>query len=100
MYVTVHGPNQTSVTTKYIKVFFSYDTPVAIVRLDVIGSPLHGFESTQPIGTSHRTVMVTEKKYSNTTSKHTNAFCSLYEGDSSKWRHVTQEYIDDVVSCI
>ena len=93
MHITVHGPNQTSVTTKYLKVFFSYDTPVAIIRLPVLESP-HGAEALP------QRVIVTEKKHSNTTSKHINGYCSLYEGDSSKWTRATQEYIDEVVDSI
>ena len=93
MHITVHGPNQTSVTTKHLKVFFSYDTPVAIIRLPVLESP-HGAEALP------QRVIVTEKKHSNTTSKHINGYCSMYEGDSSKWTRCSQEYIDAVVNDI
>ena len=92
MHITVHGPNQTSVTTKHLKVFFSYDTPVVIIRLPVRDGLT---EELVP-----QRIIVTEKKHSNTTSKHINAYASLYEGNSSKWARRMQEYIDEVVSSI
>ena len=93
MHVTVHGPNQTSVSTKHLKVFLSYDTPVVIIRAHVQDD----FDSLDDIP---QRVIVTEKKHSNTTSKHINAYASLYEGDSSKWTRCSQEYIDAVVNDI
>ena len=93
MHVTVHGPNQTSVSTKHLKVFFSYDTPVVIIRAHVQDD----FDSLDDIP---QRVIVTEKKHSRTTSKHINAYASLYEGDSSKWKRCSQECIDAVVNDI
>ena len=99
MHVTVHGPNQTSVSTKHLKVFFSYDTPVVIVRTHVQDE----FDSLADVP-QHRNdlirVIVTEEKHSRTTSKHINAYASLYHADSSKWTRCSQEYIDAVVNDI
>jgi len=94
MHVTVHGPNQTSVTTKHLKVFFSYDTPVVIVRYPV---PSDRSLTGEPVP---QRIIVTEEKHSRTTSKHINAYASLYEGDSSKWTPASQAYIDAVVNDI
>ncbi len=82
MYITNHGPNQTSVTTKDFTVFFSYDTPVVLVKH---GTPQH--------------VLVTSTKHSRTTSKHINQFKATL-CDSSKISNESQTQLENLVSTI